>query len=456
MNRRLALIEVLVALLLATAAALADDPPAASQPDGLAEDATVLDEPIPVYFRLDDKSIVQGKLLAYDGSAMQVAAGKGQRLVRWSEITPPQVYQTRKRLIDKEDAQARFQLGRYCWHNDLKRDALAEFGHARRLDPGLADRIEAVILGRDKPDASAEDESSDDEPDEKKTPGKGHGNRIEGETDKDKIVRFSKPTPEQIEAAREMTKRQSELAVKKLRVKLDLVETDHFYILTDWPDGEHKWLRNTCEGMYRGLAGQFGVSSKENIWYGKLAIFAFGDEQVFRRFAREVGGFDPPMRMAGYAQYRGGFVYIALWKTGDPKQVSSLIVHEGTHAFLARYRSNAHVISWLNEGLAQWMEHIGVSGSRKLEYARMMSKRIADSGHDIRSIFKAGNIPGQMYPVALTLTDLLLKRSKKRYVSMIHDIKEGMSADEALKKNYGWSTDKLARLWQKWASRDFK
>jgi len=283
--------------------------------------------------------------------------------------------------------------------------------------------------------------------------------RAAGETDKSKIVRYTKPTTQEAQAALAEAREKALATVRRLRVNLRLVETPHFLIFTDWPAGEQKWTAVTFEQMYRGLARQFGIDPSENIWYGKLPVYAFNSSDDFVRFVKEIDQLpDDAARSAGYAYAQtDGRGHIVLRRYGGRNLLASTIVHEGTHAFLARYRSNRLIPSWLNEGLAQMMEQAGVPGSTKLRDARNSSVNVASRRVDIRRIFTDDdNIEAEMYPVAMTVTDLLIRRSRTAYVAMINDIKDGTEVDAALKKHYGWTYTDLARWWYRWAKMNFK
>lgn len=266
---------------------------------------------------------------------------------------------------------------------------------------------------------------------------------------------FSKPTPEQAKAAVEASRKFIAETNTKLRLNLHVTKTAHFIIASNWPQDDRTWLAEHVERMYSGLARQFNLDSLESVWIGKMAFLAFEHEDEYVRFAKEMHG-APPIGAGGTCWY-GPAVHIGLFRTSEQKDVvsraalGSLVIHEGAHAFLNGYRSPAFVPSWVHEGLSQAIEQIAAPKGHKLHDARVASVDLARNVPAVqRALRERDNIPFNQYPMAMTLTQMLLKEDHKKYVTLINDIKDGFEGEAALKRNFGCQYDELAQKWADW------
>ena len=78
------------------------------------------------------------------------------------------------------------------------------------------------------------------------------------------------------------------------------------------------------------------------------------------------------------------FGHMAMWKPEVKSDIHSaevqwayVLVHEFTHAFVARYRTNARIPRWLNEGIAEVIASIQYKTASVLPYAFARSEKLA-------------------------------------------------------------------------------
>ena len=248
--------------------------------------------------------------------------------------------------------------------------------------------------------------------------------------------------------------------MKKIAPKTHRVETDHFIIFSAWRKSDDAKLKGIYEKLYAGLCKQFDIPPTENIWIGKLPVFAFWDKKSYVTFSISVCGTPPTMaqQAAGFAGTRGPYQFVNLGpvmakgisKTNAQLRFYSLLVHESTHAFLNRYINSKRIPSWLNEGIAEMISATFVpkgDAPRKLKAANTLAKK--GKAASLMPMFTARNIPlaPEAYGAAQSMTRFLIFRSKSKFIQLVYRIKEGVDSDKALAEVYGLSHKKLLQTW---------
>jgi hypothetical protein len=155
-----------------------------------------------------------------------------------------------------------------------------------------------------------------------------------------------------------------------------------------------------------------------------------------------------------YAGTDDGGGHLAMWKPQpsrdhpehDPvNQWAYTLTHEFTHAFVARYRSNRAIPTWLNEGIAE------VIASRQFPrpMAVIRAKEFAGNNEPIDEIFaEDGFKGGGAYPVMRTLVETMIRRDRGTFLSFFNAIKDGTDAEKALRQFYGWDYKSLEMAWR--------
>ncbi len=280
---------------------------------------------------------------------------------------------------------------------------------------------------------------------------------IRNKGDELKPVKFLPPTPEEAAEMMKLAREQAELASDKLKWNFKAIETPHFVIFTDWDLREHNFLKENVELAYGAVSKQFDIPIKDNVFVGKLPVFMFASHNDFMKYARDLDEFDVPDNVAGY--YRGnnlGHGHMAMWKPdvkkagGDvrlaEKQWAYVLVHEFTHAFIARYRTNGFIPRWLNEGLAEVIASSQFPRPGTYQWVRQHER---DAGVqkllEQKELLKADD-----YPIAQTIVETMVAGDRKAFIQYFNDIKDGMKSDDALKKEYKTDKEGLERAWKKY------
>ncbi len=243
-------------------------------------------------------------------------------------------------------------------------------------------------------------------------------------------------------------------------VTFETLETDHFLIFTDWDKREHTFLKNNMERAYDAVCKQFNVSRRENVFAGKLPVYMFATQKEFQNFAKTRDGFDAGKGILGYfmPSQKDPNGHMAMWKPavkaqtggvkGAERDWAATLVHEFTHAFMARYRTNARLPRWLNEGIAEVVADSQFRNPMSREWTRQYFRagqtRVGD-------MLKEKHVmTGDDYPVSQTMVETLVAANSKAFVAMVHSLKDGETWAEALKKHYKTDDAGFIESWKKY------
>lgn len=411
-----------------------------------------------------------GEVVAADESGLTIRTGDKQQTLAWTELVPASAMGVKFRLIDKSKATDWLELGRWAWSAGLTSEARSALGNARRLDRSLGQEIDAIlgsapgsVTARPTP-ADPATKPADEAP---KPAAEDAANAVvnlppQASVAANEVVHYTTPTAAENAASIALTRRRMQEAQKTLEVKFVELETAHFLIYTDWDPREYNFLKEQCEGAYRVVAKQFNQPVDGNVFVGKLPIYMFATQKAFRRFAQEFDEFSAPEAVLGYhysSPSEQG--HMAMWKptvgTGINAGASRddamrrwgrTLAHEFSHAFIHRYRSNAQIPRWLNEGTAEMIAEAALPTNNYHGKARMA----ALDGADLMPLFDDSNMPsGYYYPVMMTMAECLQKQDGRKFVALFDEIKSGTEPEEALKKIYNIDYTKLAEGWSRYA-----
>ncbi len=405
---------------------------------------TQLDKPLSVQLLVQGEQApekVWGRLTRYNDETLWVKTTKAERELKWADLTPANAYATRVQLIDRKKAGDWLKLAEFAVSVGAKEQARTAIATAVKMDASLKSQANQLLASLKNPP----------KPEDKKADAKA----AKGEKDK-----FAQATPEQHQKAIAEARDAAKEVATTLNLKFQELQTDHFLIFTDWDPREQNFLKENLELAYAAVARQFNVSPKDNIFVGKLPVYMLAKQDDFSRFASDVDKFPVSDEVAGYYHGSNGQGHMAMWKPAIGKRYqtiqsakrswASTLVHEFTHAFVARYHGNRHILTWFNEGIA-----ITVELQQFPEpYELLAAKRAAMTRTSLKDIFE-GDKPkkGEAYPVMWSLVQTLIARDPKAFLAMFDSLKEGMETEEALKKHYHWDYDMLEKAWRDYCKR---
>jgi uncharacterized membrane protein len=417
---------------------------------------------------------VAGRLTQYDEQTLTLENPRATHNLQWLSLTPQSAFTVRTRLIDKQNAQHWLELARFGWSMGATDQSRAALANAVKLDSSLKSQAEAITStepGQALKPPAAENEPAPqppaaeaaekelleaaDAPDIAAAPPAQPGRR---RGDNEPVVKYQKSTPEEdAQAIKAYQQRGNEIA-ERLGLKWVELQTPHFIIFTDWDRREHKFLERNLEAAYAAVSRQFDIPVKENVFVGKLPVFMFNRRTDFARFARDFDHISVGTSIAGYYAGRDdGTGHMAMWKPdveasgGNIRdaeiQWAYILTHEFTHAFIARYRTNARIPRWLNEGMAELIASHEFPRPEARRYARRMA-----TASGLEYIFDDDIIPGgSAYPIMMTAVEMLIREDRRKFIRMFNEIKDGAEPEDALRKHYGVGYIGLVEAWRKYA-----
>ena len=224
---------------------------------------------------------------------------------------------------------------------------------------------------------------------------------------------------------------------------IELIESDHFLIWTDWAPRRRDLLTSWCEQMYGALCNEFQLDPNEPIFLDKCPVFCFRTEQRFQKFAQYFDGY-AGTNAAGYTRsiQENGHVHVVVLRRGtspeDFDRFACTLVHEGTHAFVHRLFTSQLIPHWVNEGCAEWTTQ-RVLGARSTAEAtaHLLDRQIVRYDWAIDHIIKqTGPLGIHEYPIAYSLVCHLQAAGRDRFTGFLRDLKSGQSVVAALAANF--------------------
>ncbi|MGH7180180.1 MAG: hypothetical protein ACREJC_22570, partial [Tepidisphaeraceae bacterium] len=360
---------------------------------------------------------ISGELDRHDADSVVIRSGSTLHVLKWTDLTPGSAVALKARLIDRRSATGWLELAGFAWSMGAKNQARDAAAVAVKMDAKLkdeADRIFASAPGGafHPPPATQPSVAAAPEPAPPALAPAQTNRRIAP----DKVHKYQKSTAEQDVRAIAAARRNADTVQSRLKVKFQEIQTDHFICFTDWDKREFDFLKSNLEAAYAAVSRQFEIPAKENVFVGKLPIYMFAQKSDFKRYAKEIDGFDAGDGVAGYYNDEGdGSGHMAMWKPqagGNMRQAELqwgyVLVHEFTHAFVARYRSNQGIPRWLNEGVAEVIANSQFPRANARQWARLMASKV---DNHVMELFDDDKMPsGEMYPVMMSMVQTLVAR----------------------------------------------
>jgi hypothetical protein len=353
-----------------------------------------------------------------------------EKTIKTSELKPVSVYVAHRETLNLSYARSRFALGKIAYKLDLKTMGNREFRKAGLMKSGLRDDIKAFKA------AFAE------------TGGKP--------------LMAAKASESEAKANRKRADAWYEYIKENINDEAHFTQTDHFWVYSTWNKSDTKGFHRALEKLYAALCKQFDIPKGQNIWAGKAAIFAFWKPEEYEKFCLNVMKSQTATKAAGFCGHRRGYVFVVLGPTRNKNWFYELLTHETTHGFVARYKTNRPVPTWVNEGLAETMSSTLVAKSNanhklKLGHAGVLR------GRSPLPVFKGVGLDPFDYGVAQSMVRYLIARDRKAFIKFFNYMKVGkpqktddgktitkpLSGEEALQEAYGLSYRQLAAAWLK-------
>ncbi|MBI1373265.1 MAG: hypothetical protein GC159_11080 [Phycisphaera sp.] len=408
---------------------------------------TVVDPPLKVLTYDVDNKRLAGYMTAYDARGFDLKDAKGKiESVGWARVQPRNIYVLQQRAFgDDANAEQWLGLGALLLNiDDETAPPLAEraFREALKKDDKVGD-----IIARIKAESRAGASHENDGPD-----GVG-GADGEAAVTGAFIPDFggaslSRAWPDlsdaQTAAAIEDAKTFAERTKQQINDSLRLYETKYFLFYTDLDDAEARKWQGLMDKMYARLIEMFALEKGRNIWKGKALVFVFQKASDYQKFQITMHHTNPGSSAGMCHSFSNGDVHIAFYRDENEMRFAHVMVHETVHGFVHRYKSPVPVLSWVNEGLAEWlsMELLPNYRSRKV-IRQEAAEMLFETGGSLRGMLAAQHIQPWQYGVATSLTDFMIEYKRRAYVEFIQAIKSGKPWEDAFEHQFGMPIDKF-------------
>lgn len=417
---------------------------------------------IPVSLKLRTGGEISGAVLDSNEHGLVILNENVPYVFGWVELEPQSALATKRNLIaldrggaDRLTAEDHFQLGMLvlrAGRNDL---GAHEFEKARKLDRTYTIRIkEAFAHFRREADVwkieDAEPVRKDKEPasqDDESDASRRAGTAFE---------QLPPPSPQVRADVRDAYLKFGDKVRDVLGQDIQLIESNHFLIWSDWAPKERTNLAKWLESVYLALCTRFGLNADEDVFLAKCPVFCFRSKARFARFARDFDGYEAKNAI-GYTRSieDNGHVHIVFARIGsapfDYDRFACTLVHEGTHAFLHRVYGTHLLPHWLNEGLAEFTAQ-RVLGDRcpAGENATLLAQQYARFGWSAMPLLnRLSTIAIHEYPLAHSIVAHLDSRNSKSLANLIRDLKQGMDLPAALAATFdGLTLERLEKDWK--------
>ena len=235
------------------------------------------------------------------------------------------------------------------------------------------------------------------------------------------------------------------------------LETEFFMVFTDIPPELVNGYLANLDAMYRELCGAFGISPQKNVWCGKCVVVIVKRRTDYIIYESMVMGIKDPAMLAGSAGlchlFPNGEVKFAGFLGDNSDHFGNVLIHETTHGFIHRYLSSVDVISWLNEGMADWVAD-AIMKDNSIPKRQKRSAQVVMAAGGWGDFLTAGHISFQHYGTVSTLVDILLSQNKDgQFRRFIREIKQGTPVETSLKETFNLTFKDLETLYVKWVTR---
>ncbi len=231
------------------------------------------------------------------------------------------------------------------------------------------------------------------------------------------------------------------------KLPLQMVETQYFLFLSDMPAEQLSPYLKQLDQMNESLGAAFGFQPGHNVWRGKAVVIAFMTEESFVEYERVfmMKNDVDTTKMQGLCHaFSNGRVVVSAYRGQSPEHFGALLVHETAHGYLHRYKSTVFILSWFNEGIADWISGIAVPSCRtttdRQNQAVDKLKLDATLGG---TFFLNRQIEPWQYGVASSMVQLLVQKSPDQFRLFFNGIKEGLTWEDSLMRAYGITPQQL-------------
>jgi hypothetical protein len=223
-----------------------------------------------------------------------------------------------------------------------------------------------------------------------------------------------------------------------------LYNTAEFLFVSDMPPEIVIPYAKSLDRMYDLMCQMYGIKKGASVWKGKCLVVAFLSKDDFARYEVEIMGNKDFALAQGLCHFNtDGDVTMSCYCGDDPNYFGQVLVHETSHGFIHRYRTRVLLPNWANEGMADWIAQNLVQYEGGANLKRAQALQAMQQTHSLQGMLTEERIQPLQYGMAISLTDYLIQRDKRKYADWVNGMKEGKKWPESLKDTYGITPEQL-------------
>lgn len=226
---------------------------------------------------------------------------------------------------------------------------------------------------------------------------------------------------------------------------MQLHETEYFLFLSDMPPAQVAPYVKQLDKMNEALGQSFGFPPGHNVWRGKAVIVVFVNLLAFQEFEVQF------MKNSDFGgaqglchQFGDGRVVTACYRGDSPEFLGAVLVHETAHGYLHRYRTTSHVVTWLNEGIADWIAGVAVPSTPEIRRRQQeAANRLRQSGSFQQQFYTSDDLESWQYGAASSIVQMLIQANPQQFQLFFNGVKEGYTWQDSLMRAYGMTPEEL-------------
>ena len=229
-----------------------------------------------------------------------------------------------------------------------------------------------------------------------------------------------------------------EEAMKQTGLELDAYPdaSEHFLLYTDLPGREARRWAEKLDRMQEEMSPVFGLAPDAKLHFGKTLVIVFERRSDFIEFCEEVLDEQEADDFAGFCVSRpDGHARIVFYRQPENDEFHRILVHEAAHAVVHRLRSPTRMPSWINEGIAELVDHRLVPTRRPVRVPERLARAALE--HPAAFFSLSHRIDLRDYPLAEGFVGWLIQGSGPRFLKLFDALKAGLNMEAAFEHAYG-------------------
>ncbi len=398
-----------------------------------------LPEPLHVRFKLADGVQVAGMMTAWDAEGFDGSFGRRP----WVDLIAADVWKLYRRVMDDQDAGQWVDLGGVLLlMDDGESRAEKAFTQALRLDRTVTDRIEAARLVAEEARRQRAELQRAIEAERLNTRSPEAGPWLADP--------WPALTADEQQAALVAMRNEGQQIARQATLPIAPIETDYVLFYSDMPRLKAAKLARMLDRTYDEISKLVGFRDDRNIFWGKVAVLVFKDQDRFRLVEADTFGQLVPLKVTGMCHPVGPKVFISCFATADDDELAATLVREMVHGYLHRFGAPKRLPAWANEGFAEHLVAATVRADPGGNALRRAALQFIRNGGNVQAVldlkYADDSWPGPNEigrAVGFLLIELMIRENPAGFGAWVRAVKQGDDWPDSLRDRFGVPRSRL-------------